>query len=248
MQQRWLFNCMKWFNPRLLLQPIYWYRRGAVTDPQTVIKTIQRLMIADDPRISLFVAVDIVKVPPVDYRNIDRAHIISHNRDIRIKLSSHSAAIKKIQQALDEVLSLGIALCSCDCNAEKVPKIEMFITTMQAGRKSASVPEGINTPIKKDLLASEGPVSGYAFGDAFLAPLHALTVSPTSLPLHRRSTNYPTFSSSTTTATIIDITTTNANRHCLHLHCYHYHSDGWRLEPTQNRVPWYGMKGNLYVR
>ena len=153
-------------------------RRGAASDPETVLKTILRLMGEDDPHIPLFAAVDIDKIPPVSLRNIDGAHILAQNRDVRSEMASHSVAIAKIQQALDEVLSRVKAQRSCDCNTERISKIEMVISAMLAEKKSSSVAAGIHTPIENDLLTTAGPVSDRTLGTALAPKLHAAAQPP----------------------------------------------------------------------
>ena len=158
-------------------------RRGATTEPETALKIILRLMGEDDPRIPLFAAVEIDKIPPVDLRNIDGAHIIAQNRDVRAEISSHGLVIEKIQQALDEVLSLVKAPCSCDSNAERMSKMEMCIAKLLAEKKSTSVPNSIHTPTSKnDLMTTEGTPSGRTSGSAARAVLRSRTQRPTGQP------------------------------------------------------------------
>lgn len=48
----------------------------------------------------IHVAVDIDKIIHDGFRDIDGAHIITQNRDVRVKMLSRSVEIKMIQQAL----------------------------------------------------------------------------------------------------------------------------------------------------
>lgn len=158
-------------------------RRGGAQPGTNCIKAILHLMREDHDNLPVFAAINIDKIPPVNLKSIDGAHIVEQNRDIQSELSSHGDAIRGMQQTLNEVLKLDRAPCTCESNSMRITELENLIAAIRARGNPSSTLEESNAQNRESMSVPATEASS----PSPLPPSPSPPPSPTSLLLTART-------------------------------------------------------------